>query len=203
MDIDLYKFCGNYVKKPFHWCGYNYATDGAIAIRLKGQIPSSHEFLDSDVNSNIIKTVVGLFDDIGNKKEIKYTPIPEYNRDIKTKECVSCKGTGYNETCPECGGSGDVHWSTDYNDYEDSCITCAGGRRLPETIECDTCGGKGKINVDTVLQIGDHFIKEKKLNMISVLPGIEISEDVNSHKAFYFRFEGGDGLIMSHIKHSI
>ena len=200
MDVDLYKFCGKYLDKPFYQDGYSYATDGVIAIRVKVDKPVPPEFLEIEERDCYIKRTVELFGDFKKKKQIKYIPIPEYDRSIKTKECHSCKGIGHHKTCPECDGTGEVHWSTDYNDYEDSCQTCNGGRRLPDTIPCEKCDGKGTVEVDTPIQIGYHTVGAKRLNLIADLPGIEISEDVNSFNAFCFRFNDGEGLLMSLLK---
>lgn len=63
-------------------------------------------------------------------------------------QCSDCLGSGLgNDECPECLGEGEVTTETDYNEYENQCLSCygRGKKRSSDTsLVCEGCGGKGK-----------------------------------------------------------
>lgn len=191
---EMRNFCSNDredLAEPFGYRGFNYATDGKVAVRCPTGDP--FQMLKHESKAMMVEKV---FKDVD--WNTRFVKIPEYNREVKTSECERCKGSGKEKTCPECDGSGIVGFSNEYSDYECSCETCMGGTKKPDEMDCEECNGKGEIDIQTSVRINSYSVMTKLLNKIADLPGIKISQkDFNG--ALAFKFSGGQGLIMTRI----
>lgn len=65
------------------------------------------------------------------------------------KTCSSCRGTGTRsgslpQTCPQCGGSGQIQQRSGFFITSHTCSRC-GGEGVIVTDPCDTCRGQGRV----------------------------------------------------------
>lgn len=89
--------------------------------------------------------------------------------------------------CKECDGQRFVTWKTDWNEYE---------------AECKSCDGTGESGEIRKIEINGVIFNVEYLRKISKLPNFKISVlnagdgIVEKEKPVWFKFDGGDGLIM-------
>jgi len=84
--------------------------------------------------------------------------------------------------CPECGGKG-------------TYVNEAG----KPTATCDYCDGDKTIPIYSRIEINGCLFNDHLLSLIKDLPGIKIcpvKKDTTTYPPSYFKFDGGDGLIM-------
>lgn len=193
--IDLKLFCASendirsYLAKPMEIDGFLYATNGHIAIRVKGK---AEEYIE--VPASTSEQLIKIF---ANCEEYKYRALPEIS-EPKKYDCGICKGTGKVTICDECAGEGYVDLGNNYNAYEVECRSCmgngcgAGGEKA-----CEYCDGDGyKYKRDGYAQIGNTGLNYKYFQLIKSLPSPEICLDIEKHKFIPFRFDGGYGALM-------
>jgi len=67
--------------------------------------------------------------------------------------CSACSSTGGSLiTCPRCGGNGKIGEKRSMVTIYSSCTTCSGQGSIVET-QCDTCVGKGRLYVSTIVDV--------------------------------------------------
>lgn len=188
----LEKFCSKErsgISSPFSQGAYSYATDGMIIIRVPKleAIPERETpFIDKlsfhiDPSCQSIDVKVDL-------------------EDYKKIQCHKCEDLAPDEVhCEECEGEGIVITETDYNQYENECLSCDGsgldnnhfGRKT-----CYVCKGKRFFySPKSAVKIGDahihidFFLLTQNLKNVRFVP----FGTINPVK---FVFDGGCGLIM-------
>jgi hypothetical protein len=127
----------------------------------------------------------------------KFIPMPTVRVEMKT--CGCCLGSGMATSCEECGGEGEVVFTTENNIYEVECKECFGdGLTAGGNETCRECNGSKvtpKYRHETVRIFGTRFAADL-LEMFQVLPNMEICSKPHKELMFYFRFDGGDGVLM-------
>jgi len=74
-----------------------------------------------------------------------------------TEECDKCEGSGAKpgsqpQTCPTCGGVGQVRMQQGFFSIQTTCPKCHGsGRIIPDP--CDKCGGAGRLKTHKTLEV--------------------------------------------------
>lgn len=178
LQIDLTPFCDpdgtRYsINRPWILRGWEYATDGRIAVRLKTDKP----------------------DDVSRQT----TGLRRYLRDDETKvpdiEGLGWKHAELNDWQPWPEAA--------YEDGEVSCEAdgCDSDYiEFAEDSKCKSCNGKGYTIGPYYQPIGAIWIGARYDRLIRQLPGVEYSfGDVKSYDlntAILFRFDGGEGIIM-------
>jgi len=143
-------------------------------------------------------------------------PMPRFTQK-EEEPCLECLGSGKSLVCPECEGSGNLTFSTSYNEYEVDCDTCNGAGRIQmrsaefeKALECEECGGKGSTFPETPvllarneagksLCLNSGILHRMKENLENILfyPSQNRQEENNfSYSPVKFTFEGGWGVIM-------
>lgn len=83
----------------------------------------------------------------GCKKEIKYT---------YKKPCQKCDGTGSKDkkmqSCPTCGGKGQIHTRQGFMTFAQTCPTCKGQGKIVKD-PCEKCKGKGYETSDSTITV--------------------------------------------------
>lgn len=73
--------------------------------------------------------------------------------------CEACSGQGLKsgakpQTCPTCGGMGQVQMQSGFFAINRTCGTCRGaGQSIREKDRCETCGGKGAIEKEAEVKV--------------------------------------------------
>lgn len=80
--------------------------------------------------------------------------------------------------CECCGGRGTVH----------DCPDCA--------CDCESCGGDGEVQEKASVGIGIADYNAKYVKQLTALPGLVIASDAAPAEPLFFRFDGGEGLLM-------
>ena len=210
----LQSFCRNWgdLSTPFYHNHFVYASDGYSAIRIPAE--NLDDVLPEKGNRNVAELAEkldGYFGDFANTDEYRQ-PLTLSNFDFEqgTEPCEHCEGTGKLYACDECDGVGDISWSTDYNDYEDNCISCDGKgyfakseweREFPrskiemaDTEPCEECG-TGVLNANPDTYIGEVKFQGKLLKKFMQFEGATIKVDV-AKKPAYIKWDGGEGILM-------
>jgi hypothetical protein len=117
-------------------------------------------------------------------KDLELPPVPW---------CEDCKGKGVNVQCPECQGMGEVCFDNSYNSYTFDCKSCDGEGVKQK---CETCGETGKHEGMVGISYANSFFQVRYLRLLKELPGCELGTPPDCMSPAWFRFEGGDGLIM-------
>jgi len=71
--------------------------------------------------------------------------------------CAACRGSGVEpgtepETCPTCGGRGQVGYRRGFLTVAQTCPTCGGQGRVVQH-PCKKCGGRGRIEKEATLEV--------------------------------------------------
>lgn len=186
--INLQEFCNReqeYFGKPFSVGKYTYATDQVIVIR----IPRVEGFSENKVFPN----VVTIFKNLPSVKN--FIDIPAYeNHEIFCKECM---GEGSISECLKCGGTGKVDCFECGQSMD--CKDCDGTGKVPNgPKECDVCGGTGTMIASQYIEISNGVdVSSYYLELLKGLPNIKLSDECQNWMVpVYFKFDGGDGLLM-------
>lgn len=195
--MNLQDFCAkdeqrqHELNDPFSHGKYSFASDGHMLIRVP---------LLLEVTKGLPGFMESKFTEFATGDCL--TPIPEYKQE--KKKCSICRGSGKAEECPECKGLGEVNFENDYNDYEFECQTCHGhGEVSGGKNTCEECEGTGQVYVNrwASINIGNKLLGLRLLDKIKDLPGVMLGDCSADDKApVYFKFDGGDGLLMPMIK---
>ena len=178
------------IQEPFSLGDFSYSTDGIIAVRVV-RLPDVEENTDAPNISSL---------DWYNGVSHDFASLPEFD-ESNIDECKECKGSGKRKECPECGGFGEVEFVNGYNTYDCECKSCEGegevsGDANEDVGVCDYCHGTGK-NMSFSLEWGAGLIKAGVVKKLSTLPGVELSKTGDGIQPWYFKFDGGDGLVAS------
>jgi transcription elongation factor Elf1 len=133
MPVNIKDFCdterSGTKREPFIIDGWEYATDGVVAIRRKTDKPNTdHDF-------RVPKSIVGIFE--------RKNAIDESKQPIKLPAFESCKEcrdkvfTYHEVECDECGGEGESECPR--CGHESECEECDGTGNVDEMIKCDRC----------------------------------------------------------------
>lgn len=180
-----------YLCRPFAWCGFLYASNGHIAVRIPAD-----GFVDTE--HSIGKSCARLFET--NSFE-NLEPLPVYAT-VVLPPCGPCDGTGKRkalEECEECRGEGFVEWDNDFHTYGADCKGCDGEGEVnigDTDITCERCKGSGT-NLDVPVMFGATAISYRYLKLIQDLPGLLVGLAGNTFPdAIPFTFDGGVGIVM-------
>lgn len=172
-----------FLRTPFNGKAFTYATNGAMAVRM----PRIEGFPDND---KIPDSLDRYFERTAKQEFVKLESIP----DVAHQECEFCGGSGRMTICSECNGDGDVE--CDLGHYHE-CRACNGkGRVHGNGSECDECEGKGKVAELTRMIIGKTHVDARYAEVINALPAVEFALQDDPDGPVYFRFNGGEGLLM-------
>ena len=188
MDIQtLKKFCWNdddsrtNIKQPWSEGSHSFATSGHLLIKV-ARIDGIQENKAAPELSRVWPK----------QQPEQWYAVPECE-EKPAIDCPKCKGQQIKPAvCPECGGTGNVEWSTYYNDYTCDCLSCDGTGKIDV---CNKCGGSGKVEVLSYHPVGPAKFQVKYLHLLSTLPNCEIGPMDKTGPA-WIRFDGGVGLIM-------
>jgi hypothetical protein len=186
-------FCSDDVTRkalcnPFNLGEFTFATNGHFGIR----IPIQHEY---DGNEPI-KNVDGVIC-YGKIQEQFWIELPPLDSVVEISDCKHCKGLDNVTECPECEGTGEVSWESEWgHEYEAECLNCNGRKTISG--ECEECGGSGKNTRDKNVRLGTKLLNGRLLSIMSQLQGLKIAPDapVDKYKPIPFKFDGGTGIIM-------
>lgn len=179
---DLTPFCcddnsKSNITHPWTGEGYTQATNGMILIRVSP--------VDGVKPSETAPVTGSLFPKHEPSDWVEVSGI----KLAATETCPVCNGEVGTVKCPECHGDGEVEFENRYNDYTVECKTCEGEGE----IRCRNCSGAGK--VDGINTVGEAKFSTVLLRLLVPLPNCRIGV-VNDCAPAWFRFDGGDGLIM-------
>lgn len=169
--MDLKSFCGReesrpYMSLPFSVGEWTYATNGHICIRIP-RVPEIGECTEEKLPIAAVK----LFDALPSDGFVPLPPIKIEHEEWE--ECPECDGRGHDHDCPSC-----------------QCV-------------CDDCDGTGvpkeghgtSVGVNDVIFHGIYVAKLQKLPNVAITkPLLEVS--YTSVKGVFFRFDGGEGILM-------
>ena len=218
---DLTYFCKSWgdLSLPFHFNNFVYATDGSLAVRIpvenfEGPLPEN--------GTRDIANYAGKLDSYfeadlsGQESHI----LSDFDFDLETEICTHCEGDGVLYSCDECDGSGEISYSTEYNDYENECESCDGKayfrksdweEQFPgsditetETEECELCDGTGVLCGNPDIYIGKLHFQGKLLKKFMQFEGAVIfTLDDISHIPGYtnpkparIKWGKGEGILM-------
>lgn len=182
-DLNLKSFCSTQkwrqesVGEPWSAGGFTYATDGHVLVRVP-RLADVPERERSPTTEHIAK----LF------AEAKTEPLGALNHiDPPTKAApVTCGECGGSGRCKKCDGHGECH----YCDTE--CEECDGSG------DCGCDGGRVEDRTIFAIRVGGAIVNAEHTARIAALGDIEIvtCDHEASTTPIYFRFAGGDGLVM-------
>lgn len=172
-ELDLQQFCGKsemrlFINGPFSDGDYTYATDLHIAVRVSRRPGVSEAEHIPDM-----KKLFGTCDDfICFPITINMPVLPER---LESK-------------CSPCGGEG-VRTENEH----DECPSCM----CEVERQCEDCEGTGKKSSDhhTAIDIFEVPFSAKYVRLLSLLPDLAIKMP-EQKSTMYFKFKGGDGLLM-------
>lgn len=196
MSIDLNAFCNpkyhiESLRQPFMLCGYEYATDGVIAVRMKRENAGS-----SIKNDNVVDVLLRLF------KVFPQEGFEPFEYEIPDDAaCHYCDGTGLLKECDDCAGQGQFKHKSHWYD----CQACDGNGEVSaewdapgDAYRCNVCMGTGKRTSGFEYKGGG--LGTTPARLIATLPHLEFvwgkERDAKEFPTYgYFRFEGGEGVI--------
>jgi len=184
MKIEL--FCGEFEKhkKPFSGGSYVYATDGRMALRVdKSKFENPYDI--GEYAPNIDELI---------EKVKKDTPI-NFNGQFELIPCRNCRATGLNRKCPECEGSGVIECCECGQDRD--CPDCD-GNGSGDGEKCSDCDGLGKrLKEEHTVLIEGLKVQSKFLCKIyQELKDVQLFADMSDNKMVYFKFDGGEGILL-------
>jgi hypothetical protein len=177
--------CRDHLKRPFIIGEYIYASNGHIAVRIPKQegieaaihdkVPQIEQLFTDNIQCKFLKALVTL-------------PSPI--------DCNFCGGSGTVYKCPACDGEGDF----DHHDYNYACKTCdetgdVDVGKQTDKRDCFQCDGTG--HKPQRVKVGKTGFDSRYLSIIFALPGVQFAPHPDDNtKTGYFKFDGGEGLIM-------
>jgi len=195
---------------PFYHNHFVYASDGYSAIRIPAE--NLDDVLPEKGNRNVAELAEKLdacF--VADYSKQESHTLSDFDFEQGTEPCEHCEGTGELYACRECDGAGDVSWSTDFNDYEDNCISCDGKgyfkkseweREFPrskiemaDTEPCEECDGEGSVSANPDIFIDEVKFQGKLLKKFMQFEGATIKVAV-AKKPAYIKWDGGEGILM-------
>jgi len=208
----LQSFCRNWgdISTPFYHNHFVYATDGCTAIRIPAE--NLDDVLPEKGNRNVAELAEKLdaYFAADYSKQESHT-LSDFDFDLETTPCEHCEGTGELHACRECDGAGDVSWSTDFNDYEDNCISCDGKGyfaksewerefprskiEMPDTEPCEECGGEGSVGANPDVHVDGVRFQGKLLKKFMQFEGATIKVAV-AKKPALITWGNGQGILM-------
>jgi len=188
----LQSFCSKSASSPFQELfiidDFICATDGQIAIRIPRQYDWHY--------AHIVGSIITLQWEPSIEGE--WVDLPPYK--LPNKEvCYACQGVGKINICPECDGDGYVELDSEFNSYECDCKYCDCEGIIPGDGDiCGRCDGDGDMYpVDySRIEFDGHGLNALLLEKIKDLPGVKLFSRRDEKQHFYFRFDGGHGIIM-------
>lgn len=173
-------------QRGFKVRGKIFASNGCVAWQVKSKrnidlhTEKSHEKLDFSV----------LNDDS--------VPFEKLSK-LRSMKCDRCEGTGFRETCKECGGTGSVIYANKVNSYRNTCKSCHGISTPAEfaktRVACNVCGGEGVLGAQRFMVGGTKV--ECSSKVAGVLRKLRVREaKLNPDDGWlYFKLkDGGIGL---------
>lgn len=140
MPLNMQDFCDTdgRLKGPFVLDGWEYATDGSVAIRRKTDKPNTEQYW------RIPKTIASIFE-IQNAVDETTLPIvlPTFE---PCSECEDRVFTWEEVECDECYGTGESKCHT--CGHVDDCDECDGTGKVDEQIKCDHCEHRYTVSVN-------------------------------------------------------
>lgn len=166
---------GDWIKKPWTIGDYTHATDGRILVRA----PKLDGF---DASEEAVKKTAGVIAQFSEWQKVNHgMPLPPF-KPRETENCQTCKGSGsacYVE-CDTCGGAISLNGQTI------NCVDCTGtGHRLKHD------GGNF-----APVKLGSQWTSSFYYEKLASLPGLVWFNNSDALGPIYFRFDGGDGLLM-------
>ena len=198
MTIDTRYFLDNLkiiYLKPFLYRNKTFYCDGFKVLCL----PKNDQYKEIEKEHKLKEFLDAFLDDIDNTDRDFFT-LP----DIEIPEpeiCDECKGTGLliEKNCPECEGSGEVEWDSDFNTYYDVCKSCDGSGVLLIPGKGKTCvycnGIKSRFHEKYPVYVDGFKVDAAFLYPIKDEPNLKLS--ISSNKtALLFYTDDAKGLIM-------
>lgn len=178
------KMCG-----PFSLGAFSYATNGHLLVR----VPRITDVPEWEALNEKATVLFDAFDMPAVTAAL--VSIPDFQMP-EPEKCGVCSGAGKTTRCPECDGSGELEFETDYNEYSVECETCHGlGSTIGGEQVCECCDGTGNKKESKRVEVGCTGFSPHYLTMLKELPGMKIAP-TEPEKANYFKWNEGDGLIM-------
>jgi hypothetical protein len=172
--------------EPFTDGEHTYYSDGNICLRMP---------LDVAIVKSIPFDINGLPWPKG-----LMPPLVKFKRpQIQKEKCHYCHGSGEVCVCPDCAGDGYVQWAVGSHDYEADCQECEGSGFVNsgDGEQCDNCAGSGYVDkIEPIHFDGDVALSNIVLNKLAHLPNCVVTAKRVDEHAFYFTFDGGDGIAM-------
>jgi hypothetical protein len=182
----LKAFCSTHedrhvLHNPFSQEEFTYATDGKVIVRVS-RLQSVAEVNGAPIAKNLWKNLEVDIAKIKGWMEIPGLPEIQYNL------CEACFGSGMMRVCAKCGFCPD-----DADSRE--CFEC-GGKDFDRT-RCSNDCENGRHQVHAGIPIGNTKLNVIYLRKLNQLKGVMICPYMPSTAdPVFFRFEGGDGLLM-------
>lgn len=184
MDLKtLQRFCREdperSLGKPWTKDGFTYASNGFILLRVPA--------LQEDP-SGLGVALDGVYKQAGAMPETGWVGLSDLPM---APVCPKCNGKAEADSeCPECGGDGDVEFHNGHHSYTCDCKTCDGSGEIEG---CTECHGSGVAKEDPI-RVGSRKFDPGMLRLASTLPGAQAAP--TSASVNWFKFDGGDGLLM-------
>lgn len=191
--VDLKVFLADIVDSlsvPYFYDGFTVFCNGHIAVRVKDDFG-----VTADPPFDQWKKINWK---LANGKWVKDIPAV----DLKMVRCSECAGMGSIVFCSDCDGTGEVELEVGLHSYSAECKECNGhGNRPGGDHICIECGGDGKYPENSfepiiIPGVGPHF-SVGILALLNRLHGLEIYSTPIGAGMYYFRFDGGDGVVMA------
>lgn len=185
MTLQMLDFCDDSRRydKPFIEGGYEYATDGKVAVRRKIDAPDSSEIPIKNIGKIVFEDSYPLDP---NAEPIDIPPFVDCEK-CKNKaftytksECDECLGEGESE-CNECG-------------CVSACRECEGSGKVDTRVDCESCKERYCFDINCECELAENIgIKLARNGVKQVLRCVDIKA-----VRFHLVDEGGEyeGVVM-------
>lgn len=173
-----------------------YASDGHIGVRV-APAATENPPTEHTTETQLMGTVAEIIEDAKGRVRHWLT----IGKLPSIPPCPVCNGnTKYGEVdCRECNGRGFLEFETLFNSYDHNCKSCDGeGKQLAPGV-CKKCRGEAvlKTNMSQVgLMLKGIRLDIELLARLRDMKNLVFGIGEGLHSAQYFRFDGGEGVIM-------
>lgn len=169
MTLDLTKYCGDPVERPK--ISRPFSKDGytwSTNGHFMIRVPLRDDVPENHDAPNVVRAWTSAVGNDASHKKVFASVTPFDLPSLGFMRCEECEGRGTIHNCPDC-----------------KC-------------HCGECGGRGEIEEIKTVSVGAVLIQFRYARWLMELPNLSVSVPKTREAAVGFRFDGGDGLIMTY-----